>query len=73
MNIFATLRSRPPHRRAHLIARIRNYINDDGFAGILESIDVEDLESIRNGCRALDIYMGIPHMRPRVQAWLKGY
>lgn len=73
MNIFATLRSRPPHRRAHLIARIRKYINDDGFAGILESIDVEDLESIRNGCRALDIYMGIPHMRPRVQAWLKGY
>jgi hypothetical protein len=73
MNIFATLRSRPPHQRAHLIRRIRKYINDDGFASILESIDVEDTESIREGCRALDVYMKVPYIRPRVIAWLKGY
>lgn len=73
MNIFATLRSRPPHRRALLIGRIRNYINDDGFASILESIEVENIESVREGCRALDVYMQVPHIRPRVNAWLKGY
>lgn len=73
MNIFATLRSRPPHQRAQLIGRIRKYINDDGFASILESIDVEDTESIRQGCRALDVYMKVPYIRPRVNAWLKGY
>ena len=73
MNIFASLRYRPPHQRAHLIGRIRKYINDDGFASILESIDVEDTESIRQGCRALDVYMQVPYIRPRVNAWLKGY
>lgn len=73
MNIYSALRSRHPHQRVHLINRVRNYINDDGFAGILESIEVENLESIREGCRALDVYMKVPHIRPRVQAWLKGY
>ncbi len=73
MNIYSALRSRPPHRRALLIGRIRKYINDDGFAGILESIEVENVESIRRGCRALNIYMGIPSIRPRIQAWLKDY
>jgi hypothetical protein len=73
MNIYSALRSRHPHQRIHLINRVRNYINDDGFAGILESIEVENLESIREGCRALDMYMKVPYIRPRVQAWLKGY
>jgi len=73
MNIYSTLRSRDPHQRVDLIHRVRKYINDDGFAGILESIEVENLESIRQGCRALNVYMNVPHIRPRVQAWLKGY
>ena len=73
MNIYSALRSRHPHQRVHLINQVRRYINDDGFAGILESIEVENLESIRQGCRALNVYMNVPHIRPRVQAWLKGY
>jgi hypothetical protein len=73
MNIYSALRSRHPHQRVHLINRVRKYINDDGFAGILESIEVENLDSIREGCRALDVYMKVPYIRPRVQAWLKGY
>lgn len=73
MNIYSALRSRHPHQRVHLINQVRRYINDDGFAGILESIEVENLESIRQGCRALNVYMTVPHIRPRVQAWLKGY
>ena len=73
MNIYSALRSRQPHQRVHLINRVRKYINDDGFAGILESIEVENPESIRKACQALDIYVSIPHMRPRVMAWLKSY
>ena len=73
MNIYSALRSRPPHQRVHLIHQIRKYIDDDGFVGILESIAIEDVESIRKGCRSLDVYMKVPHIRPRVQAWLKGY
>ena len=73
MNIYSALRARHPHQRVHLINQVRRYINDDGFAGILESIEVENLDSIREGCRALNVYMSVPHIRPRVQAWLKGY
>lgn len=73
MNIFAALRSRSPQNRIHLINRVRKYIHDDGFAGILESIDVNNTESIRSACRDLNIYMKVPYIRPRVQAWLKGY
>ena len=70
MNIYSALRS---SRRKHLIQRVRKYINDDGFAGILESIDVDNPESVRQGCRTLEIYMKLPYMRPRVMAWLKSY
>jgi hypothetical protein len=70
MNIYSALRS---DKRKHLVQRVRKYINDDGFASILESIDVENPTSIRDGCRALDAYMKVPFIRPRVQAWLKGY
>jgi hypothetical protein len=73
MNIYSALRSRPPCQRIHLINRVRKYINDDGFAGILESIEVENLESIRQACRALNTYKRVPYIRPRVMAWLKGY
>lgn len=73
MNIYSALRSRHPHQRVHLINRVRRYINDDGFAGILESIEVENLESIRQGCRALNVYMKAPHIRPKVMAWLRSY
>jgi len=70
MNIYSALRS--PKRKL-LIQRVRKYINDDGFAGILESIDVESPKSIRKACRELDLYMKVPYIRSRVQAWLKGY
>ncbi len=70
MNIYSALRS---SKRAHLINQVRKYINDDGFVSILESIDVENPASIREGCRALDVYMKVPYIRPRVNAWLKGY
>lgn len=70
MNIYSALRS---SRRNHLIRTVRNYINDDGFAAIVESIDLEDLESIRQGCRDLDVYMKAPYIRPRIMAWIKSY
>jgi hypothetical protein len=70
MNIYSALRS---SKRTQLIRRVRRYINDDGFVSILESIDVENPASIRQACRELDIYMKAPYIRPRVQAWLKGY
>lgn len=70
MTIYSALRS---PKGKQLVRNVRKYINDDGFAGILESIDVEKSESIREGCRALNVYMNVPHIRPRVQAWLKGY
>lgn len=70
MNIYSALRS---SQRKHLIQRVRKYINDDGFAGILESIDVENPESVRRGCRALNVYMKAPHIRPKVMAWLRSY
>ena len=73
MNIYAALRSRHPHQRIHLINSVRRYINDDGFAGILESIEIENPDSIRKACQALDVYVRIPHMRPRIMAWLKAY
>ena len=73
MNIYSALRTRHPHQRVHLINSVRRYINDDGFAKILESIEVENLESIRQGCRQLDIYMKAPRIRPRIMAWLKSY
>lgn len=70
MNIYSALRS---SRRKHLIQRVRKYINNNGFVGILESIDVDNPESVRQGCRTLEIYMKLPYMRPRVMAWLKSY
>ena len=70
MNIYSALRS---SKRKQLIQRVRKYINNDGFVSILESIDVENPASIREGCRELDIYMKAPFIRPRVRAWLKGY
>jgi hypothetical protein len=70
MNIYSALRS--PNRK-QVIQRVRNYIHDDGFACIVESIDVENPASIRQACRALDMYRKVPYLRPRVQAWLKGY
>jgi hypothetical protein len=73
MNIFVALRSRSPVDRSHLINQVRNYIDDDGFAGILETIDVNSITSIREACRDLNIYMNVPYIRPRVNAWLKGY
>ena len=73
MNIYATLRSRSPVDRSHLINQVRNYIDDDGFAGILETIDVNSTASIREACRVLNVYMDVPYIRPRVRAWLKGF
>lgn len=73
MNIYSALRSRPPHQRVHLIRSIRKYINDDGFAGILESIDVNDLNSIRYACVRLNAYQKVPYLRPRLMAWVHGY
>ena len=73
MNIFVALRSRSPVDRSHLINQVRNYIDDDGFAGILETIDVNSTASIREACRVLNVYMDVPYIRPRVRAWLKGY
>ena len=73
MNIYSALRSRSPVDRSHLINQVRNYIDDDGFAGILETIDVNSTASIREACRVLNIYMDVPHIRPRVRAWLKGF
>lgn len=65
MNIYSALRS---SKRRHLIQRVRNYINDYGFVSILESIDIENPESVRQGCRALNAY---PYTRSKVMAWLK--
>ena len=70
MNIYSALRS---SKRKQLIQRVRKYINDDGFVSILESIDIDNPASIRQACRELDMYMKVPYIRPRVQAWLKGY
>ena len=70
MNIYSALRS---HNGRRLVRRIRKYINDDGFAGIVESIDVSCSESIREGCRALNAYMDAPFLRPRIMAWLRSY
>lgn len=73
MNIYSALRSRNPQQRKQLIARIRRYINDDGFAHILESIDVQNLDSIRHACLQLNAYQRVPYLRPRVMTWLQGF
>lgn len=70
MNIYSALRSNNGRR---LVARVRKYINDDGFAGIVESIDVNRSDSIREGCLALNAYMDAPFIRPRIMAWLRSY
>jgi len=70
MNIYSALRS---SKHKHLVQNVRKYINDDGFASILESIDVNNPESVRKACRALNVYMDAPYIRPRVMAWLKSY
>lgn len=71
MNLYATLRSRTPYQRRHLISRTQTYIKDKDFVRIVSSIDVDDVQSIREGCRALTVYMKLPFMRPQVMAWLK--
>lgn len=73
MNIYSSIRSRQPTQRTHLIGNVRKYINNDGFAGILESIVVEDVDSIRQACKSLNVYMKAPYIRSRVMAWLKAY
>ena len=65
MNIYSALRS---PKRKQLVQHVRKYIQDDGFVSILESIDVENPNSIRQGCRALN---ACPCMRSKVMAWLK--
>lgn len=70
MNIYSALRSRDGSR---LVRRIRKYINDDRFASIVESIDVSRHDSICQGCRALNVYMDVPFIRPRIMAWLRSY
>jgi hypothetical protein len=73
MNLYATLRSGTPYQRRKLISRTPTYIRDKDFVRIVASIDIDDVQSIREGCRALTVYMKLPFMRPQVMAWLKSY
>lgn len=73
MNIFSALRSRTPEQRAQLITRLRRHIHNEGFVGILESIDVRDVQSIRMTCLQLNAYQKVPYLRPRLMAWMHGY
>lgn len=71
MNIYSALRSRDSNQRAQLIRRVRKYVPDPAFHGVLYRMNVDDIASIRQQCGYLRAWDNDLYIRSKIIAWLR--
>jgi hypothetical protein len=71
MNIYSALRSRDSKQRTRLIGRVRKYVPDPAFHGVLSRMNVDDIASIRRQCGYLRAWDNDLYIRSKIIAWLR--
>ena len=58
--------------RAELIGRAPEYINDDRFINMLNSLDINEMNpgAVRRSCYQFAAFNGVPELNVQVRRWL---